>query len=167
MNTMQENYKFLIENEWKDIHHSRVQEWSALGVITATHIGLVQIVEQLNAIEKIVNIFPYLLTISCLLGFTFCILGILMTCRHRNLMWIKLNWIFEAEEKLGLIKSNENIDGIIPKDFKMGKNINKKELVWNKLMWPRFLSTSWLIIFFYMILALIDLGFLVYYLITH
>jgi hypothetical protein len=101
-------------------------------------------------------------------------------------MWIKLNWIFEAEEKLRLIKTQDNPNGIIPEDYKMLKSNHYKEVleeelkkniesdldpnqitkstksVWNKLMWPRFLSTSWLLVALYFLLGVIDLGFLIF-----
>ncbi len=35
-----EDYRLIIEREWADIHHSRVQEWTCLGVVTGTHLGL-------------------------------------------------------------------------------------------------------------------------------
>jgi len=31
-----------VHNEWTDIHHSRVQEWTALGVVAGIHLGLAQ-----------------------------------------------------------------------------------------------------------------------------
>jgi len=38
-----ENYRLLIEREWADLHHSRVQEWTALGVVAGAHLGLIQL----------------------------------------------------------------------------------------------------------------------------
>ena len=176
MYSMNDNYKFLIETEWRDIHHSRVQEWSALGVIAALHIGLVQLLSLIRSIDEIDRAFPFLISTCFLIALLFCVLGILMTCRHRRLMWIKLNWIFEAEERLGLIKNSEHDSGIIPADYKMVKSNNYKEVlekefseskksetsIWNKLMWPRFLSTSWLIMAFYFLFGFIDFGFLIF-----
>jgi hypothetical protein len=183
--TMNENYKLLIETEWKDVHHSRIQEWSALGVIAAAHIGLIQLLNFIHSLIKTGNLYPYLVFVCCLIALLFCVIGILMTCRHRRLMWIKLNWIFEAEEKLRLIKTQDNPNGIIPEDYKMLKSNHYKEVleelkkniesdldpnqitkstksVWNKLMWPRFLSTSWLLVALYFLLGVIDLGFLIF-----
>jgi hypothetical protein len=33
-----------LQNEWADLHHSRVQEWTALGVVAGVHLGLAQAV---------------------------------------------------------------------------------------------------------------------------
>jgi hypothetical protein len=83
----------------------------------------------------------------------------------------KLNWIFEAEDRLGLIKRRvdsirpRNDEVIIPLNAKMEnktENSTKSSTrIWDKLLWPRFLSTSWLIIAFYFLLGVIDLGFLI------
>ena len=165
---MKENYRLLIDTEWKDIHHSRIQEWSALGVIAAIHIGLIQLLQFIKASYNAQGLVYSLVPFFCIISIGFCILGILMTCRHRRLMWIKLNWIFDAEEKLHLIKTPKNTKGIIPLDYKMKKYSDEyikmlksgKKIVWNRLMWPRFLSTSGLILMFYFLLGFIDLGFM-------
>jgi len=172
-----ENYRFFIETEWKDIHHSRIQEWSALGLIAAIHIGLIQLLKLINETDFGKNQLDFLTPIFCIIALVFSILGILMVCRHRRLMWIKLNWIFEAEEKLGLIKDSKNPNGIIPESYRMKKYssneykelINKekelesesdsnnyKKTIWNKLMWPRRLSTSWLMAMIYIIFGIIN-----------
>lgn len=168
-----DDYKFFIDNEWKDIHHSRIQEWSALGVIAGIHIGIIQLIKFVNVSFSPVSL-QILVIIGFFCGILFSILGGLITLRHRRLMWIKLNWIFEAEDHLGLIKDEENLKGIIPRDAKMKKNsflskeLYKKEesnpdkknqgkSFWNKLMWPRLISTSWLILAFYFLLIVFDL----------
>jgi len=172
-----ENYRFFIQTEWNDIHHSRIQEWSALGIIAAIHIGLIQLLKLINETDFGKNLIDLLTPICCIIALLFSILGILMVCRHRRLMWIKLNWIFEAEEKLGLIKENENPNGIIPSSYRMKKyssdkykeHVNKEKesesvsdsnnyekSIWNKLMWPRRLSTSWLMAMLYIIFGIID-----------
>jgi hypothetical protein len=175
-NNMDENYRFFIENEWKDIHHSRIQEWSALGLIAAIHIGLVQLLKLLNETNSYEIQIDFLIPICCFIALIFSSFGVLMVCRHRRLMWIKLNWIFEAEEKLGLIKNSDNPNGIIPEDYRMKKyskvdyemQINKekvsnsKKTIWNKLMWPRRLSTSWLMVMLYIIFGIIDFGIGIY-----
>ena len=175
------DYRLLIETEWKDIHHSRIQEWSALGIIAAIHLGLIQLLKFISdpQISGVLNEIPTL--ICCFIATLFAVIGVLMVCRHRRLMWIKLNWIYEAEEKLGLIKTEENQDGIIPNDYRMkkySKKYNKiienqkdkqnqisndnDKTIWNKLMWPRKLSTSWLMAMIYILLGIIDFGFLVF-----
>ncbi len=174
-----ENYRLLIESEWKDLHHSRIQEWSALGIIAAAHIGLVQFLKLINETEIGKTIINYLTPLCCIIALTFSVIGILMVCRHRRLMWVKLNWIYEAEDKLGLIKKSTNPSGIIPEVFKM-KNDSKKnndkhnkekesdnptdknnKSKWNNLMWPRRLSTSWLMAMIYLVFGIIDFGILV------
>ena len=174
------DYRLLIETEWKDIHHSRIQEWSALGIIAGTHLGLFQLMKFIADIQS--NWLTFISSvILCIIAILFAVIGILMVCRHRRLMWIKLNWIYEAEEKLGLIKTVENQNGIIPNDYKMKKyskkynrileNEKNKQLqmskdnnkaIWNKLMWPRKLSTSWLMAMIYILLGIIDFGFLAF-----
>lgn len=171
-----ENYRFFIESEWKDIHHSRIQEWSALGIIAAVHVGLLQLLKLFNETDIGKDIIYFLIPLCCIIALVFSLLGILMVCRHRRLMWIKLNWIYEAEDKLKLIKSTSNPDGIIPEDYRMKKYSNKYEEdiyeennsdhvsdnndnnLWNKLMWPRRLSTSWLIAMLYIIFGIVDFG---------
>lgn len=182
---MEENYKFLIETEWKDIHHSRLQEWSALGVIAAIHVGLIQTIKLINTIGENEKLLSYFSIAACLIALLFCLIGVLMTCRHRRLMWIKTNWIFEAEDKLGLVKKSNDDKGIIPEDYMKVKSVKYNEIIkreakkndkskfcifkrasiWNRLMWPRSLSTSWIIIMFYFLLSIIDNGFLIFSLI--
>ena len=183
--TTEINYRFLIETEWKDIHHSRIQEWSALGIIAATHIGLIQLLRFVSDLEISGISVKILISIFCLIAILFAFIGILMVCRHRRLMWIKLNWIYEAEEKLGLIKTDDNKNGIIPKGYKMKKYSNKynkilknetnslpqtlendNKTIWNKLMWPRKYSTSWLMAMIYILLGIIDFGFLIFVVFT-
>jgi hypothetical protein len=68
-------------------------------------------------------------------------------------MKIKLGWIYEAEEQLGLIKTKGNEKKrIIPEKAKM-----KTQLNWKGLALPRLLSTSGLMLFFYLIILTIDI----------
>lgn len=145
-----EDYRLLIEREWADLHHSRVQEWTALGVVTGAHLGLIQIVKIAHEASIPVSA-STLVILASIIGALFSILGALMTCRHRQLMKIKLGWIYEAEEHLGLIKTKGNENGIIPEDDKM-----KVQHEWKGLALPRLLSTSGLMLFFYLILLIID-----------
>jgi hypothetical protein len=150
-NSNEENLRFFIGSEWKDIHHSRIQEWSALGIIAAAHIGLIQILKIIGDIPDTRLLILYLIPFFTLLALLFCLLGIIMVCRHRTLMTIKLNWIYEAEYKLGLIKTKEQPDGIIPEIARM-KNHSK----WNNLTWPRKFSTSWIMAMIYLVFGILD-----------
>lgn len=177
--TKKNDYRLLIETEWKDIHHSRIQEWSALGIIAAIHLGLIQLLKFIADFQTSSLLNIILTLIFCIIAILFAVIGVLMVCRHRRLMWIKLNWIYEAEEKLELVKTEENQNGIIPNDYRMKKYSNKyysmlkneinkqsqisnddNKIIWNKLMWPRRLSTSWLMVMIYLLLGIIDFGFL-------
>ena len=114
-----DDYRLLIEREWADLHHSRVQEWTAVGVVTGAHLGLVQLVKIAKETSISVST-PTLIIFASIIGALLSIIRVLMTCRHRQLMKVKLGWIYEAEEHLGLIKTKENKGkGIIPEDAKM------------------------------------------------
>jgi len=142
----------LMQTEWADLHHSRVQEWSALGVVTGAHLALTQIPKILPDVS--LSMHPSTVgIITSVFGLMFAIVGVFVTCRHRELMYIKLTWIYAAEQKLGLIKNDSNPDGIIPGTAKMleGKH-------WRGLMWPRWLSTSGLILIFYFLFGLFDVA---------
>lgn len=139
-----------VQNEWADLHHSRVQEWTALGVVAGVHLGLAQVVNL--ALDKHPSLTLGLLVVAAAaIGAAFGILGILITLRHRHLMRVKLNWIFQAEEKLGLIKDKHNPYGIIPR-----KDSPTTPYPWRGLSAPRPLSTGGLVIGFYALLILID-----------
>jgi hypothetical protein len=142
----------LMKTEWADIHHSRIQEWSALGVVTGAQIAMTQIPKFLTETGVILSPCAAA-TASCLLGIAFAVIGALVTCRHRRLMQIKLNWIYNIELKLGLVKTAENPDGVIPQVAQMPATS-----VWRGLSWPRFLSTSGLILTFYMLFIIFDLA---------
>lgn len=140
-----------VQNEWADLHHSRVQEWTALGVVAGVHLGLAQVVNLALGKHPFLTL-GALAVVSALLGAAFAILGILITVRHRHLMRVKLNWIFQAEEKLGLIKDDDNPDGIIPRE-----DSPTTAHSWKGLSAPRPLSTGGLMIGLYALLIVIDL----------
>ena len=147
-----DDYRLIVEREWADLHHSRIQEWTALGVVTGAHLGLIQLVKLAKEASISIST-PNLVVFASIIGALFSILGALMTCRHRQLMKVKLGWIYEAEVHLGLIKTpgNEN-EGIIPEAAKM-----KIPLEWKSLSFPRILSTSGIILCFYLTLLAIDI----------
>jgi hypothetical protein len=148
-----EDYRLLVEREWADLHHSRMQEWTALGVVTGGHVGLMQLAKM--AIEASTSMGTVTIIIcAATIGAIFAILGALMTCRHRQLMKVKLGWIYTAEEHLGLIKTKNNEDeGIIPEDAKMSTTVR-----WRRLALPRLFSTSGIILCFYVTFLLIDIS---------
>ena len=139
-----------IQNEWADLHHSRLQEWTALGVVAGIHLGLAQAVNVVDGKHPSVTLGSLVLA-AAMLGGAFAILGILIILRHRHLMRVKLNWIYQAEEKLGLIKDEQNPNGIIPiKDSPLTPHR------WKGLSAPRPLSTGGLMIGFFALLVLLD-----------
>jgi hypothetical protein len=150
-----EDYHMLIEREWADLHHSRAQEWTALGVVTGAHFGLIQLVGLAEDASLPLNRGTLVIIAGALAGL-FCILGGLLTCRHRQLMKVKLGWIYEAERRIGLIKTKDNPKGIIPENAKM-----ETPVAWGGLALPRLLSTSGLIFSFYTILLIVDILFII------
>ena len=146
----------LLEAEWKDLHHSRVQEWSALGVVTGAHLALTQIPKFLKDADVMLPVLPAAI-VGCLIGIGFAVIGALITCRHRRLMQIKLEWIFGAESRLGLSQGPDCPVGVIPPSAQVQSN-----LAWRGLSVPRLLSTSGLILSWYGIFIFIDLTCLVF-----
>ena len=145
-----ESLRTFIQTEWADIHHSRVQEWTALGIVAGVHLILVQIVVFLSE-EQPLHPPKFPMVMAAFLAAAFAVFGILITFRHRHLMKVKLNWIFQAEERLGLIQSPSH-DGIIPI-----KDALTEQLPWKGLARPRPLSTSGLIVGFYGLLIVVDI----------
>jgi hypothetical protein len=145
------DYRLMIQSEWADIHHSRGQEWTALGVVTGAHLGILQLLIFVRDLNVPIP-FQFLAMIGSAMALVFSVLGILMTCRHRRLMYIKIDWIARAEDALGLLQTKRNPAGIIPPPPSM----EKPSPAWRGLMLPRFLSTSWLILCIYLMLGLLD-----------
>jgi hypothetical protein len=137
----------VLDNEWRDIHHSRIQEWSSLGIVAAAHAALSQ-VPKLVA-DSTINLRPTtVVLIASALAAAFAIVGALVTCRHRRLMVIKLRRIYDVEDKLGLVAI-----GVIPDDAQI-KDVPE----WRGLSLPPLRSTSGLILLFYALFALIDVA---------
>ena len=146
-----ESYRHLIEREWADVHHSRIQEWSALGVVTGVHLGIVHLLDMISETSLAVP-FPTVVAMGASLALLFALIGSLMTMRHRHLMFVKLSWIYAAECELGLVKTSSNPGGVIPENAGLARKQG-----WNGLRFPRFLSSSWLMLCFYSVLALLDI----------
>ncbi len=145
----------LLNAEWADIHHSRLQEWSALGAVTAAHLGISQMPRLLgDAASKVLTV-PVAVA-ACVAGIALALLGGLMTCRHRGLMQERLGWIYDAELLLGLVKTPEHPSGVVPASARM--RTNKR---WHGLVLPRLLSTSGLILAFYGLFVVFDVACLV------
>jgi len=121
-----ETYREFLSLEWSDIHHSRLQEWSALGVVTGVHLGIVQLLKFIKGLSLSLP-FQNVAIFGCISCIVFSVLGVLLTCRHRRLMRIKLGWIYQAEKELGLVKINSESDGIIPENKELEKKSNGKD----------------------------------------
>lgn len=146
------DYRLLIERQWADIHHSRSQKWTALGVVTGAHLGILQLMVFVHGLSIDIP-FRLLAIIGAMMALVFAIIGTLMTCRHRRLMVVKIHWISRAENALGLLRTEHNPDGIIPPP----PSLEKPSPGWRGLMLPRFLSTSWLIMCIYLMLGMLDI----------
>ena len=145
-----EDYRLLIEREWADFHHSRSQEWTALGVITGAHLGILQFLLFFRDLPTPIP-FSILAILGPVLGIVFAVIGILLTCRHERLKKIKISWIYRAEDRLGLVEGQNSPGGIIPENPGLAKTPE-----WKGLMQPRVLSTSWLILCLYLFLIVLD-----------
>lgn len=146
-NSTTESLIMFIEREWADMHHSRLQEWTALGVVTGAHLGLIQFLKYLKDV-KLDSLF--IIEFLCLVGIIFAVIGALITCRHRAIMHKKFNWIYKAEEQLGLVKNEDHPNGIISFSDKMPEHKGD-------LMLPKLLSVSGLILCFYILIMVIDI----------
>ena len=152
-----DDYRMLIENEWKDLHHSRIQEWSALGAITAAHFGIITFLDYVRGFDLSKSNLLAIAWTALLVAIFLAVLGGLLTMRHRRLMVIKFDWIYNAEFQLGLIKTKENPEGVIPEN----QLDHKTQKGWRGLLFPRLLSTSGLMILFYAGLIILDILILV------
>ncbi len=68
---------------------------------------------------------------------------------------VKLGWIYDAEEKLGIVKVEGAKYGVIPCSARMPGTLE-----WRGLSLPRLLSTSGLILLFYVLFIVFDAAFL-------
>ncbi len=155
-----ETLRTFIQMEWADLHHSRVQEWTALGVVAGVHVVLIQAVSFL--IEKHFAAPHVTISAASAVAASFAVFGILITLRHRHLMNVKLHWISQAEERLGLVRNEQNDGGIISTNElnEPGRGRKKrrpgKPIAWKGLAWPRPFSTGGLLIGFYVLLIAVD-----------
>lgn len=97
--TPQTLYHF-IEYTWKDIHHSRLQNWTGITIVTAFHIGILKATEflfnkQLFNMSIKINLFIF--------GAFFCLIGFLITYKHQKQMYKRLKWNKNAETMLNII----------------------------------------------------------------
>jgi len=165
-NPCPEDYRMLIKRAWEDLHHSRTQEWRALVAITGAHLVIFQAVKYGYA-EPFLTGDAWPALVGGGISLAAACVGALVVFRHRRLMQVKMRWIYRAEDFLGLIRATsedelteagdgtESVDtedpGIIPRNRRLETPIK-----WNGLSWPRFLSTSWLILALFVLLILLD-----------
>ena len=147
-----EDYRMLIENAWKDLHHSRLQEWSSLVVVTGVHWAAIQILEYSNEIDKL-NLFSirHVLATAFAIGTLFALFGAAITCRHRKIMSTKMKWITDSEFKLGLMKDDKQDEKQNEKGIIISKDVKIPSL------WPQVGSVSFFILVFYGILVIVDM----------
>lgn len=141
-----------VANTWADIHHSRVQEWSALAAVSATHLALTQVPKITQEMKLGVDDSKLVLALV-VIGVLFSVAGALVTCRHRTLMQIKLGWIADAEDLLGLTMRDGNRYGVVPPPARM-----RQAKSWRGLSMPRMFSTSWLMLCFYVLYVVSDVA---------
>ena len=79
-----------IKLQWADIHHSRLQDWSAIGVIA----GVLYAIANIEATEPKIFL--------CLLGFVSSVIGASMAWQHYQVFMDKLIVIEKMESKLGI-----------------------------------------------------------------
>jgi hypothetical protein len=165
-NLMHESIRLLITEEWKDIHHTRLQEWSALGVVTGVHYALLQFIFKVDTLSGI----PFHFGALPIIGAVFVILGIRLTFHHREIMSKKYLWLRDAENRLGLIQKDINDPiGIIPHTTifpppkepktKFGKSFSSTRVgrfVFSQQLQQFLASTDFLIICFYVLLIIFD-----------
>jgi hypothetical protein len=135
-----------------------MQEWTALGVVAAAHLGILQGIRSLS--EGPILSPAGLILLGAGLAVVLAVLGISLIRRHRRLMSIKLSWIYQAEKKLGLIRKTTEDEEDIPDDPGI---IHKNDDLeshpkWEGLEWPRRNSTGALMIWFYASLLLVDVA---------
>jgi hypothetical protein len=177
-----DDYRMVMDHAWRDIHHSKLQEWSSFGVITATHVGIAQL---LNLFKSNPGSMSVVIVIAALIGIVFAVIGTGITHRHRKLVVTKMSWITMAQYKLGLMidishqfSDEVNDKGVILLDQPMIDNLRLYENEVNRSTRPgkdryklvRRRSTSSLMFAYYLLLILLD-GILVsyfgYYALTH
>jgi len=168
MSTEQENKpdamssRHFIDYIYKDIHHSRLQNWTGITVVTAFHVGIFKIVQFL--IENDFNAFNYKLLL--ILGALSCWIGFFIAQIHQTQMNKKLKSIKEAEKylKTNVFFSHKTKNGGQEAECNL-KNASR----WNKIkaclkeFWKRyFKGAGSLMSFFYLLLFVADL-FLLFY----
>jgi hypothetical protein len=124
-NILHESIYSFLEYTWKDIHHSRLQNWTGITIVTTFHIGILKLTEYFldnKAFNETLKITLFTF------GSLFCLIGFLITRVHQKQLYKKLGWIKAAEEKLGLnLFKNEspiekkNEDKLLRKSFKFLK----------------------------------------------
>jgi hypothetical protein len=156
------DYRVFLEREWADFHHSRMQEWTALGVIIGIHFGIVQLLDLARS-ESSGRAPTEIVVAGALVGIVFAVLGSLVTCRHERLKKIKLNWIGRAEYFRGLMREKKGEPAMLSKGNPNPRIVPFRDGIWQDVPWrglsvPAALSTSGLILAFYALLVLVDVS---------
>jgi hypothetical protein len=136
-------YKFL-DYTWKDIHHSRLQNWTGITVVSAFHFGIFKSIEYL--LNK--NLFSQNIKITMFIfGALFCLLGFLITRKHQSQLYDKLDWIRESEKKLKIDKINYNSNKVSNHELKGIRNFFR----------CNFWTVGAFLSYFYLLLLILDI----------
>ena len=95
----EESIHHFLDYTWKDIHHSRLQNWTCITVVTVFHIGILKILE-FNFSKNIID--PLFLKLLLIAGALYCLVGYLIVMKHQFQLWGRLKWIRKAQHKLSL-----------------------------------------------------------------
>ena len=148
------DYRLFIEQAWKDIHHSRVQEWSALGLVITLHYSIITITMILiNKKQYNITSMEYIVLSAPIVNIIYAIIGILITMKHRTIMNRKIAAIKHAECKIGLIKSKDNMYDIINPI----ENMRAEKIILNAFTIPGYKSVSGLLVMAYSMLIILDI----------
>jgi hypothetical protein len=141
----EESIRHFIDCTWKDIHHSRLQNWTGITVVTAFHVGMLKIFE--FSLNRQIYHFDIKLVLL-IFGALFCLIGFLITKIHQNQLYNKLNWIKEAEEELNTIVFLKNV------------NNEKYKNIIPKFIRRNFLTAGSLMGYFFLLLMILDILFI-------
>ena len=91
-----EDIRMLMDQAWKDHHHTRNQTWRALQMVAALGVGLIGIDARYSN--------AYATTAAAVLLSIVAIIGIAITIRHAKVERAKMKTILNCEEKLGIFE---------------------------------------------------------------
>ena len=140
-----ESARNFIDYTFRDIHHSRLQNWTGITVVTAFHFGILKISEYLMNNNKYSCEIKFILFSS---GALFCLIGFMITRVHQRQLYEKLQSIKNAEVTLDTYKFRIEIE-------KKTESRKKSKLL--KYIRKNFLTAGSLIGYFYILLMILDL----------